>query len=91
MLVLKIVTVGLSLLVTCIGLTTQVRKNYQRKSTEGLSFFYFFILAISYSFWTIYGLVQKDLVLIIPMGLGMLMSGVVVIQCLIYQKGRNTV
>jgi len=89
MLVLKIVTVGLSLLVTCIGLTMQVRKNYQRKSTEGLSFFYFFILAVSYSFWTIYGLVQKDLVLIIPMGLGMLMSWVVVVQCLMYQKGRN--
>ena len=84
--VIKIITVVLSLIVTGLGLTSQVRKNYQRKSMEGLSFFYFSILAISYTFWSIYGFVQNDLVLIIPMTLGAIMSWVVVGQFLIFKK-----
>jgi uncharacterized protein with PQ loop repeat len=84
--IIKIVTVILSLIVTGLGLTSQVRKNYLRKSMEGLSFFYFFILAISYSFWSLYGFVQKDLVLIIPMSLGMLVSWIVVLQFYLYRK-----
>lgn len=85
MIAVKIITVILSLIVTGLGLTSQARKNYVRKSVEGLSFFYFFVLAISYSFWTIYGFVLQDLVLIIPMSLGTLMSWIVVAQCLAYR------
>ncbi|MFA6340705.1 MAG: SemiSWEET family transporter [Candidatus Paceibacterota bacterium] len=84
--IIKIVTVVLSLIVTGLGLTAQVRKNYVRKSMEGLSSFYFSILAVSYTFWTIYGFSQKDLVLIIPMGLGMIVSWVVVGQFFVYKK-----
>ncbi len=86
MLAIKIITVVLSPLVTCIGLTAQVRKNYIRKSVDGLSFFYFFILAVSYSFWSIYGFLQTDVVLIVPMSLGMIMSWLVVTQFLTYKK-----
>ena len=87
---LKIITVILSLIVTGLGLTSQARKNRARKSVEGLSFFYFFILAISYSFWSTYGFLQKDLVLIIPMTLGALVSWLVVSQFFVYGKGRKT-
>ena len=83
---LKIITVVLSLVVTGLGLTSQVKKNFKRKSVEGLSFFYFLILAVSYSFWSIYGFSQQDLVLIIPMTLGAIMSWVVVGQFLVYRK-----
>jgi len=83
---IKIITVILSLIVTGLGLTSQVKKNYKRKSMEGLSSFYFSILAISYTFWTIYGFSQKDLVLIMPMFLGAIMSWVVVIQFFIYKN-----
>lgn len=86
--VIKVVTVALSLFVTGLGLTSQVRKNYRRKSVEGLSFFYFVLLAVSYSFWSIYGFSQKDLVLIIPMSMGMLVSWVIVGQCTLYKKGH---
>ena len=85
---LKIVTVILSLVVTGLGLTSQVRKNHKRKSMEGLSFFYFGILAVSYTFWSIYGFSQKDLVLIIPMTLGAFMSWVVVVQFLVYKDKK---
>jgi uncharacterized protein with PQ loop repeat len=83
---IKIITVVLSLIVTGLGLTAQVRKNYSRKNLEGLSFFYFSILAVSYTFWSIYGFSQKDLVLIVPMTLGAVMSWIVVIQFIIYKK-----
>ena len=83
---IKITTVVLSLLVTGLGLTSQVRKNHTRRSVEGLSMFYFLLLAISYSFWSLYGIVQKDVVLIIPMTLGMLMSWVVVAQFWLYRQ-----
>ena len=86
---IKIVTVILSLIVTGLGLTSQVKKNYKRKSMEGLSFFYFSILAVSYSFWSLYGFSQKDLVLIIPMTLGAIMSWVVVAQFLVYKNNVN--
>lgn len=83
---IKIITVVLSLIVTGLGLTSQVLKNKKRRSMEGLSFFYFFILAISYSFWSIYGFTQNDLVLIIPMSTGMVVSWVVVVQFFIYKN-----
>jgi len=86
MLWIKIITVVLSLLVTGLGLTAQVRKNHARRSVEGLSMFYFLLLAISYSFWSFYGIVQQDIVLIIPMTLGMVMSWVVVGQFWLYRS-----
>lgn len=87
MAIIKIVTVILSLAVTGLGLTAQVRKNYHKRSVEGLSLFYFFLLAVSYTFWSLYGFMQHDLVLIIPMSLGMLMSWVVVGQFARYRSG----
>ncbi len=86
MITIKIITILLSLAVTGLGLTSQVRKNYRKKSVEGLSFFYFSLLAISYSFWSIYGFLQRDLVLIIPMSLGMVMSWIVVSQFVAYRS-----
>jgi len=84
--IIGMITVALSLVVTGLGLSSQVRKNAKRKSMEGLSFFYFFILAISYSFWVVYGIVLKDWVLIVPMSLGAIMSWVVVIQFFIFKN-----
>lgn len=86
MLWIKIITVVLSLAVTGLGLTAQVRKNHVRRSVEGLSVFYFLLLAISYSFWSTYGIVQQDFVLIIPMTLGMIISWVVVGQFWVYRN-----
>ncbi len=84
--IISVVTVALSLIVTGLGLTAQVRKNKERKSMEGLSSFYFFVLAISYSFWVVYGIVSSDWVIILPMTIGALMSWIVVSQFFIYKK-----
>lgn len=86
MTIVGIITIVLSLVVTGLGLSSQVKKNAKGKSTAGLSFFYFFILAVSYSFWVIYGITLNDLVLIIPMSIGALMSWVVVLQFFLYRN-----
>lgn len=83
---LKMITVVLSLVVTGLGLTTQVRKNFERRSTEGLSLFYFCLLAVSYSFWAAYGIAQRDTVLIIPMSVGAVVSWVLVAQFFFLRK-----
>jgi MtN3 and saliva related transmembrane protein len=85
--IIGIVTVVLSFIVTGLGLSSQVRKNLKRKSMEGLSLFYFFVLAISYSCWVIYGILREDWVLIVPMSLGAIMSWVVVSQFYLYKSG----
>ncbi|HEU5114408.1 MAG TPA: SemiSWEET family transporter [Candidatus Paceibacterota bacterium] len=81
---IKIITVLLSLAVTGIGLRSQAMKNRKRKSVEGLSFPYFLLLAVSYTFWTIHGWIERDYVLIIPMSAGALISWVVVGQFFAY-------
>ena len=86
MLVVQIITVVLSLVVTGLGLTSQAMKNRRRKSTDGLSFFYFCVLAISYSFWVVYGVYLNDLVLIVPMSVGAFVSWLVVLQFFIYKR-----
>ncbi|MDO8603803.1 MAG: SemiSWEET family transporter [bacterium] len=80
------ITIALSLLVTGIGMTSQARKNYLRKSTEGLSFMYFILLAVSYSFWVYYGFSIFDYVLIIPMAVGALVSYIIVFQIYYYKS-----
>ncbi len=82
------ITIALSLLVTGLGMTSQARKNYLGKSTRGLSLIYFILLAISYSFWVFYGISKKDLVLIIPMSVGAVVSYVILFQ--IYYYGSNS-
>lgn len=86
MTIIGLITVVLSLVVTGLGLSSQVKKNAKGRSTAGLSFFYFLILAISYSFWVVYGITLSDLVLIIPMSIGAIMSWVVVLQFFLYRN-----
>ncbi len=79
------ITIALSLLVTGLGMTSQAKKNYIRKSTEGLSPVYFILLAISYSFWVYYGFSKHDYVLIVPMTVGAIVSYLIVFQIHYYK------
>jgi len=69
-------------------MTSQVKKNYSRKSTEGLSSIYFILLAVSYSFWMFYGFSKNDYVLIIPGIAGAMMSYIIVFQIQYYKARR---
>jgi uncharacterized protein with PQ loop repeat len=81
-------TMVMGILVKVLGFPDQFLKNYRRKSTEGLSAIFMILTFVSYILWTLHGLFQKDLVLIIGQGAGVLTSGAIVCQLVIYKK-RN--
>jgi len=80
------VTVIIGILVKLLGFPDQFLKNHRRKSTEGLSTIFFVLAFISYLFWTLHGYFQKDWVLIIGQGMGVLTTGAIVYQIIVYRK-----
>jgi len=81
-----VVTTVVSILVKIIGLPDQIRKNYQRKSTLGLSTPFFVLGMASYTLWTLYGALKHDWVLILGQGVGMITMGIIAWQIYIYRK-----
>ncbi len=84
--IIGVLTVTMGILVKIVGFPDQIRKNYQRKSTEGLSDTLMFMSVIGYSLWVIHGVLQGDWVLILGQGLGVIMSGIIVFQIIYYRK-----
>jgi uncharacterized protein with PQ loop repeat len=82
-------TVIMGILVKILGFPDQFLKNYRRKSTEGLSKIFIVLTFISYCLWTLHGFYQKDSVLILGQGAGVITSGAIVIQLFIYQKRKT--
>lgn len=81
-------TLTVGILVKIIGLPDQIRKNHNRKSTEGLSTAFISLAFISYLLWTLHGIMRQDMVLIIGQGLGILTTGIIVWQIFIYRKKK---
>ena len=79
-------TVIFSLLAKILGQPDQIRKNFKRKSTEGLSTTMIVIAVISYALWTIHGIIEKDWVLIFGQSLGVLTMSIILIQIILYRK-----
>ena len=82
-------TVIMGILVKFIGFPDQVLKIHRRKSTEGISSTFFTMAFLSYFCWTLHGVLQRDWVVIIGQGTGMITSGVIVGQ-LLYYRGQST-
>ena len=81
-------TTTLSILIKVIGFPDQIRKNYKRKSTEGLSTWFYILSFVSYSLWTLHGFFQKDWVIICGQGLGIVTTGIIVYQIIVYRKKK---
>ena len=81
-------TTTVAILVKVIGLPDQIKKIYKRKSTEGISMIFFILAFLSYFLWTIHGIFQKDNVLIIGQGAGMITTGIILTQIFIYRKKK---
>ncbi len=79
-------TVFFSLLAKIIGFPDQIRKNLKRKSTEGLSSVFFLISFVSYALWTAHGFIKNDMVVIAGQGLGVVTTGIILYQIMIYKK-----
>ena len=81
-------TLVVGILVKIIGLPDQIKKNYNRKSTEGLSTTFMILALISYSLWTLHGILRKDIVLIVGQGLGIFTTSIIVWQIFKYRKKK---
>ena len=81
-------TTTVAILVKIVGLPDQIKKIYKRKSTEGISMIFFILAFLSYFLWTIHGIFQKDNVLIIGQGAGMITTGIILTQIFIYRKKK---
>jgi uncharacterized protein with PQ loop repeat len=84
------VTLILSLPTKFIGLPDQIRSNYKRKSTAGLSLSYYLIAFLSYISWTLHGYFQRDLVVVLAQLLGVLTTGIILLQMFIYRSAPSS-
>ena len=84
--IIGLLTTILSILIKVIGFPDQIKKNYKRKSTEGLSSTFYILSFITYMLWTLHGVLQKDWVVILGQGLGIITTGIIVYQIFLYKK-----
>lgn len=87
--IIGFLTVIIGILVKLIGFPDQFRTNYKRKSTEGLSTIFMVLALISYILWTWHGYYQKDMVLMIGQGVGIITTGMIVYQIFYYKKTKK--
>ena len=86
--IIGFLTVTIAILVKVIGLPDQARKNYLRKSTEGVSTPFFVLALISYLLWTTHGLMEEDMVLVIGQGAGVITTSIIVFQIIRYRMKK---
>lgn len=86
--IVGILTVAIGVLVKVIGFPDQFRQNYQRKSTKGLSTIFILLSVASYSLWTLHGFLQGDWVLIAGQGVGIVVSGAILVQVIYYRRRK---
>ncbi len=84
--VVAVLTVVFGVLVKVIGFPDQMKDNYKRKSTKGLSTTFIVLSFITYILWTLHGIFQKDPVLAIGQGIGIITTGIILYQIWIYRK-----
>lgn len=79
-------TLIFGVLVKVIGFPAQIKKNSERKSTEGLSTLMIALTFIAYILWTAHGFIKKDMVLILGQGVGIITTGIILFQIMKYSK-----
>jgi len=86
--IIGVLTVVIGILVKVIGFPDQFRLNYKRKSTKGLSTLFYALAFVSYILWTTHGFLKNDWVLIAGQGVGIITTGMIVVQIIMYRKKR---
>jgi uncharacterized protein with PQ loop repeat len=80
---------ALSIGVKVIGMPAQIRHNYLRKSTEGLSNWFLVLTLLSYAVWVLHGLQVHDMSLVVGQGLGVAVTCIILWQAVVYSKNRR--
>jgi uncharacterized protein with PQ loop repeat len=86
--VIAILTTVFSVAVKVIGMPDQIKSNFQRKSTDGLSSWFLVFTLISYCMWVLHGLTTHDMSLVIGQGIGVIATSVIVWQMVVYRKHK---
>jgi MtN3 and saliva related transmembrane protein len=86
--IVGVLTTILSVIIKVVGFPDQMRKNYKRKSTEGVSSAFYILSVVTYVVWTIYGILKGDWVVTLAQGLGIITTGIIVYQIFIYRKKK---
>jgi len=84
--IIGFLTTVMTILIKVVGFPDQIKKNYKRKSTEGISALFYIMSFATYILWTLHGIMQKDWVVIVGQGLGIITTGIIVFQILKYRK-----
>ncbi len=87
--IIGIVTAVFSVLVKFIGFPDQIKKIHKRKSTEGISTYFFIFSFITYVLWTIHGILKDDWVIYLGQGLGIITTGIILVQIYLYRENKS--
>lgn len=87
--IVAVLTIIFGIIVKVVGFPDQMRSNYKRKSTKGLSTTFIVLSFITYSLWTLHGFFQKDAVLAIGQGVGIITTGIILYQIWIYRNNSK--
>ncbi len=77
-----------ALAIQLLGEPDQIRISWKRKSTHGLSLVLYVLIFLSYCLWTAYGVVHGDFFIVAAQSIGVLTSGIVLMQFWLY-RGRS--
>ena len=84
---IAITTAVVSISVKLLGEPDQIRRNWRRRSADGLSPLLYALSLGSYVLWTIHGSINGDLTLVVAQAVGVITSCVILFQIFLY--GRN--
>jgi uncharacterized protein with PQ loop repeat len=88
--VVTLLTTIFSVGVKVIGMPDQIRSNYKRKSTSGLSVWFMVTTFISYVLWVVHGLEVHDNALVIGQSIGAVVTVVIVVQMYLYRDAQHS-
>ncbi len=89
--IVGIAVATVSVLVKVLGMPDQIRKNYTRKSTGGLSLLNYSLSFSAYALWTWYGGLKHDWPVMLAQGfLGLVVTGIILWQFFLYRKKKQT-
>jgi uncharacterized protein with PQ loop repeat len=82
-------TIIATLSLKLIGFPSQIKKIRDTASTEGISITYFVLGFITYTLWTLHGILINDTTVIIGQGLGVFACGILL--AVIYKTKRKSI
>jgi uncharacterized protein with PQ loop repeat len=78
-----------SILSKVLGVPDQIRRNWKRKSTAGISPLVYVLSLSSYALWTLHGIMQGDLYVVGAQSIGIFTSSSILFQMWMYRPSAR--